>query len=134
MAPETHQNGAAHCLCGAVRLSFDEDRVLWRGHCHCANCRRNCAAPVTTFFGVANDGWTWTGTTPASYASSDHAERLFCPQCGTPMAYRSTRYPNETHFYAATLADPRDFAPEVHFNYSEHLDWLKLHDDLPKRG
>ncbi|MEM7722131.1 MAG: GFA family protein [Pseudomonadota bacterium] len=115
-------------------MAYDADRVLWRGHCHCDSGRRNCAAPVTTFFAVANDGWHWTGETPSEFQSSDHATRLFCAKCGTPMAYRSTRYPDETHFYAATLADPVAFEPEQHFHWSEHLPWLPLADDLPRNG
>lgn len=50
------------------------------------------------------------------------------------MAYRSTRYPDETHFYAATLADPMAFEPEQHFHWSEHLPWLPLADELPRKG
>ena len=48
------------------------------------------------------------------------------------MAYASTKFPGEIHFYAAGLDDPSKFTPRNHFHYSEHLDWLPLHDDLPK--
>lgn len=87
---------------------------------------------MTTFFGVGDGGWSWTGDAPRSYASSDHATRMFCGRCGTPMAYRSKRYPDEIHFYAATLDDPQDFAPERHYHHGEHLPWLPLTDDLPR--
>ena len=50
------------------------------------------------------------------------------------MAYASTKFPGEIHFYAAGLDDPSKFTPRNHFHYSEHLDWLPLHDDLPKHG
>ena len=122
-----------HCLCGAVRFRYDPDRVNWRGYCHCASCRRNCAAPVTAFFGVANGGWAWIGAEPGQYQSSDHAMRFFCKTCGTPMAYASTQYPDELHFYA-TLDDPNDFTPEQHFHWSERLSWLALSDELPRKG
>ena len=122
------------CLCGAVRYRFDPARIRWQGHCHCESCRRNCAAPMTSYFGVLDDGWRWTGSAPRSYAHSDHAQRLFCGTCGTPMAYRSTRHPGEIHFYAASLDDPETYAPTAHFHWSERVSWLHLADDLPRKG
>jgi hypothetical protein len=89
---------------------------------------------MTTFFGVLDGGWRWTGVDAQIYPSSDHAERLFCGRYGSQVAYRSTRHPGEIHFYAASLDDPSDFAPEAHFHWSEHLPWLHLADDLPRKG
>ncbi len=119
------------CLCGAVRFEFTGS-PKWTGYCHCESCRRNCAAPVTAFFGVADENWRWTGETPGAYQVTDHATRYFCGTCGTPMAYRSTRFQGEIHFYAAGLDDPSGFTPKNDFHYGEHLDWLPLTDDLPK--
>jgi len=48
------------------------------------------------------------------------------------MAYDADRFPDEIHFYAASLDDPENFAPEFHVHCGEQLDWLKLADDLPK--
>ena len=82
--------------------------------------------------GVKNGDWRWTGNMPASYASTDHATRWFCDRCGTPMAYESTRFENEIHFYAATLENPEDFSPTQHFHHGEHLSWLSIQDDLKR--
>ena len=99
------------CLCGAVRFAFDPAGVLWRGHCHCESCRRQTSSPFTTFFGLRNSAWRWTGAAPEIYRSSPGVRRYFCPTCGTPMAFASTRYPEETHFYAARLDDPTGSCP-----------------------
>jgi len=119
-----------HCLCGAVTWAADGP-VNWAGFCHCESCRRNCAAPVTAFFGIPHGAWRWTGGAPKQF-TRDHATRYFCGACGTPVAYASTRFPDEIHFYAAGLDDPQDFTPTAHFHYSERLNWLGLHDDLKK--
>ena len=120
-----------HCLCGATSWETDGQQN-WAGFCHCESCRRKCAAPVTAFLGVENGHWQWTGQVPGAYASSDHATRYFCSTCGTTMAYASTRFPNEIHFYGASLANPSDFAPTQHFHHDERLAWLHLTDDLKK--
>jgi len=119
-----------HCLCGSVRFEYDSTK--WAGYCHCESCRRNCASPVTAFFGVKNGHWRWTARTPAKFMASSHATRWFCDRCGTPMAYASTRFPREIHFYAATLENPSEFEPTQHFHHGEHLSWLTIDDDLTR--
>lgn len=121
-----------HCLCGAVRFEFDS-APLWQAHCHCESCRRNCAAPFTSFLGVADGSWRWIAAAPGIYISSPGVERMFCATCGTPMAYRSVDFPGETHFYAATLDDPTDYTPQEHVHWDEHLPWLSISDNLPRR-
>lgn len=124
--------GAGQCLCGHVRFAY-AGGPNWVAHCHCASCRRACAAPFTTFLGVSDGSWRWLGPAPAVYASSPDVERLFCRQCGTQMAYRAGRWPGEQHFYAATLDDPTSVTPQEHVNYAEHLAWIVLADGLPRR-
>lgn len=119
------------CLCGAVTFEY-QGPENWRGHCHCASCRRNTASPFTTFLGVPRDACRFTGTQPSVYHSSPGVRRLFCGTCGTPMAYEADRYPEEVHFYAATLDDAASFAPQFHTHYAEKLPWIEIVDGLPK--
>ena len=124
---------SGHCLCGAVRFAFDA-APLWQAHCHCDSCRRQTASPMTTFLGLRDGTWRWTGAAPAVYASSPGVARWFCPVCGSPIAYKSDRFPDETHFYACLLEDPRQVTPQEHVHWDARLPWLHLADDLPKRG
>ena len=121
------------CLCGNIRYALDADRVRWRAHCHCESCRRNCSAPFTTWFGVPDTAFRWKAAAPAAYASSPGRTRFFCPACGTPMAYRTARRPDEIHLYAASLDESSGFAPEAHEFWAERVDWVQLADDLPRR-
>ncbi len=120
------------CLCGRVRFAF-EGPENWRAHCHCESCRRQTASPFTTFFGVADDRWRWTGEEPAVYASSPGVRRSFCATCGSPVAYAADRFPGETHFYASLLDEHADFRPQRHVFWAERVPWIVLADDLPKR-
>jgi hypothetical protein len=88
---------------------------------------------MTSFLGMADGTWEWTGTTPRSYQSSPGTWREFCPVCGTQMAFHTIRIPGERHFYAATLDDPAAFAPTEHDHSEERLPWLVLCDGLPQR-
>ena len=121
---------AGHCHCGATRYRFDEAAVLWRGICHCGDCTRAAGAPMVGWFGVRDGGWQWQGQTPGAYASSAPATRWFCTTCGTPLAFRSDRWPEEIHFTAATLDDPASFQPRAHFYTHAELPWARVTDDL----
>ena len=120
-----------HCLCGATSWEYSGDQT-WACYCHCDDCRRNCAAPVTAFIGVLLDSFKWTGNTPKIYRSSKGVQRHFCGTCGTPMAFQAEHYAGEIHLYAASLEHPQDFKPKFHVHCAEKLDWLQLSDDLPK--
>lgn len=120
------------CLCGAVTYAFDANATIWTGHCHCESCRRACSAPMVSWFGVPNAAWQWAGAAPAHFKSSAWADRYFCIKCGSQMAYRSDKLPNEIHGLAATLDDPTQYAPQAHFFHSKRLPWLHIADDLPR--
>jgi hypothetical protein len=47
------------------------------------------------------------------------------------MAFESERWPDEIHFYAASLESPNDFAPQFHVHCAEKLHWIALNDGLP---
>ena len=48
------------CLCGRVSFEYHGPEI-WRGHCHCESCRRNTSSPFTTWFGVSNSAYRFTG-------------------------------------------------------------------------
>lgn len=121
-----------HCLCGTVSFACDA-APLWQSHCHCQSCRRATASGFTSFLGVADGHWRWSGTAPVPHASSPGVRRDFCATCGTQMACRSDRFPGECHVYAATLDDPSADAPTGHVHTAEQLPWVHLADGLPRR-
>ncbi len=121
---------SGRCLCGAVRFTCTA-APRWQAHCHCESCRRATASPFTSFFGTVDDVWSWAGAEPAGFASSPGVQRFCCPTCGSQMAFRSTRWPDEMHFYAAMLDDPSTFAPTAHFHSAEMMPWVHLSDGLP---
>jgi len=123
---------SGHCLCTATRYAFEVDAVLWQAICHCESCRRATGAPFVGWLGVRDGAWLWTGQKPGQYASSPGVTRSFCTTCGTPLTFASTRWPNETHFLAATLDDPADYHPTAHVFAREALDWAAGHDGLPR--
>ena len=126
---------SGHCLCGRISFSYDGE-PSWACYCHCDDCTRNCASPVTAFLGVPLSGFQWLvdsmPAAPRYYSSSPGVKRFFCDQCGTPMAFQATHYPGEIHLYAATLDNPETFTPAFHVHHASHKSWLGMEDMLKK--
>ncbi len=120
-----------HCLCGVVRWQYS-GKETWACYCHCKDCTRNCAAPVTAFIGVELKSFEWTNGEPRFYRSTAGVKRFFCENCGTPMAFQAEHYAGEIHLYAATLENPEEFKPEFHVHTDRQLSWLELTDELPR--
>ena len=86
---------------------------------------------MTAYIGIPDGQWRWLGAAPKIFRSSPGVERSFCPDCGTPMSFRSDRMSDTMHLYIATLEDPNVLAPTLHVAIEEKLDWLTLNDTLP---
>ncbi len=120
-----------HCLCGTCGFAYS-GAPRFMAHCHCESCRRATAAPFTSFIGIPDGQWRWTGAPPQEYCSSPGVIRSFCPQCGSQLAYRAENFAGEIHFYAALLDEPANFVPTLHVHSDEMLPWLHLSDTLPR--
>lgn len=122
------------CLCGSVRYSAALPSK-WVAHCHCSYCRRAHGAAFVTWAGFPLEQFAFDdgSQTPTWYASSPGAERAFCPRCGSPMLFRSVRWPGEIHVARALVSGPLDKEPSAHVFWENHVPWLSLDDELPKK-
>ena len=86
--PETHTGG---CYCGAVEIEV-RGEPLEMGYCHCENCRRYSAAPVSAFTLWKPDqvkitkGKEFLG----KFKSSEISDRRYCTKCGGHVMRRSS--------------------------------------------
>ena len=101
------------CQCGAVRYALHR-RPARPCICHCRMCQKAAGNVFGTFAGVPAEHFELTRGQFAGFQTSFEAERCFCRDCGTPLAYRtldgswvsvtigSLDHPEEmrpTHFY-----------------------------------
>jgi hypothetical protein len=124
---------AGGCLCGAVGLRLTLPSK-WVAHCHCTLCQRAHGAPFVTWAGF--DAAQVAIADPDGclrwYRSSAHGERAHCGRCGTPLLFRSPRWPGELHVARACIPAPLDREPEAHVHWASRVAWLDWHDDLPR--
>jgi len=114
------------CHCGAVRYEAAETPKR-HSICHCSDCRRSTGAPMVAWAVYdANDVRVTKGE-PRWRASSENAQRGFCPACATGLFYRSEKFlPGLIDIQSATLDDPgRLPPPSAHVQVAERIAWVR---------
>ncbi len=115
------------CMCGAVRFSFSGP-PRFVADCVCESCRRAHGASAVCWVGVRTPQFRFDTDDDVVrwYASSAESERGFCPQCGTRILFRSSKWAGEMHMALACITPPHDLvATEVGFR-QEFPAWTAL--------
>lgn len=107
------------------------EQVLHHALCHCCDCRRHAGAPMVSWAMVPADQVKISGELKG-YASSEHAVRQFCPDCGTSLFYINEKMlPGMIDIQTATLDDPNAIPIQAHIQTADRIGWMEKVDDLP---
>lgn len=121
------------CLCDAVRIVVDGRHVAGVGACHCAMCRR-WSGGVFMAFTASPETVTVTGEV-ARHASSDFAERAFCPVCGSHLWLRDTDTPGRDYELLPGLFAEAAGFPLISEVYADRAPvWARLAGDHRRRS
>ena len=120
------------CHCGAIRYEVAGEPTH-SSVCHCSDCRSHAGAPFVAWAGYPAQAVKLVAGEPKVYASSQHATRHFCGECGTGLFYYNEAFlPGMVDVQTSTLDDPEAHPPRLHVQVAERLGWLDGVDDLPK--
>ncbi len=118
------------CQCGAVRFVCDAEPELV-AMCHCHMCRRAHAAPSVAW-AMFRDSTVQISGAMRRYASSPEAQRHFCAQCGTPLAFTASFLPGLIDLAVGAFDAPETLPPQLHYWQDSALSWCRHADDLPR--
>ena len=119
------------CLCGAVAITVDGPHVAAIGACHCAMCRR-WSGTVLAGFGVEPQAVTVEGEV-ARFASSEFAERVFCPRCGSHLWFKDTEEGAEYEFAPGIFAEAAAFPLISEIYVDRAPGYARLAGDHPRK-
>jgi hypothetical protein len=121
------------CACGSVRYRLNS-APYDAGWCHCRICQLVSGAPAMAFATVPAGDLVFTkgGDAVKTFASSSFGHRLFCGQCGTPLAMKVDHQPETIDFTVATLDEPDAVAPGFHIFHASRIGWFETADELPR--
>jgi hypothetical protein len=119
------------CQCGAVRYQVTGEPAH-TALCHCTDCRKSAGAPVVHWACFPAEGFALLQGELREYRSSEHAIWMFCPACGTGVAYRNERVlPGMIDVQGGTLDEPERLPPQIQIQTAERLPWMASAHDLP---
>lgn len=120
------------CQCGAVRYHASE--MLDNSHiCHCRMCQKAVGNIFATLVAAPREAITWTRGQPARFRSSEHVDRGFCAQCGTPLFYDDTSG-GRVNFTIGSLDHPELFPPRANTGNEGRVPWFETVAELPSSG
>jgi len=117
------------CQCGGVVFTAD-GQPNGITNCHCRMCQKASGAPYVTWVEFSADAVRWMGVEPAWRASSDAAERGFCPECGTPVAFVYNQG-RDIDLPSVLFDDPERFRPGDEIWTDSRRSWVVLNARLP---
>lgn len=119
------------CHCGAIRYEVSGTPV-YHALCHCTDCRKSSGAPAVAWALFPAGAISVTGT-PKVHASSEHARRHFCPDCGSGLFYTNeVVFPGMMDIQSAALDDPDTIPLGIHVQTAERIGWMKTAHELPQ--
>ncbi|WP_075995296.1 GFA family protein [Salaquimonas pukyongi] len=120
-----------HCRCGAMVMIAAAEPVF-SVYCHCDDCRRAAGAPVLAAVAFMKDAIDWQSAGSLKRHTNGTAHRLFCGECGSPVAQEHDSAADRTFFNTGFMDAPERYPPQAHTFEGEQLGWLELKDSLPR--
>ena len=117
------------CACGAVKFEA-VGKPLRAGLCHCLTCRKFHGSAFNPFV-VFRFHQVFIAGSLKAWRSSDHASRLSCGVCSSPICYQEDDGA-EIEMNMGSFDEPSLFAPTYENWIGSREDWLP-HLGLPER-
>ena len=122
------------CFCGvlAFEVQGPPERMV---NCFCDDCRRFVGGGPAHLIGVNWRGFDLTKGNLKTFThpggSGHNVERMFCGDCGTPVAARPTKVANLVFVIAGALADPSNFQPQAAVWTGSAQSWHCIAQGIP---
>jgi hypothetical protein len=121
------------CLCGKVTYEAEGDPVF-AGLCYCRDCQKASGAPHGAFAAYPAGNLKLTGETAAFSTTADSgatATRHFCPNCGSWIFGRNSRFAEIVAVTVGTMDDSAGFEPKLGFYECRRQAWDAKPEGLP---
>jgi hypothetical protein len=117
------------CQCGAIRFRVT-GKPLNSSICHCRMCQKAFGAYYAPLVSVNKADLRWTRGVLKHFHSSNHVQRGFCADCGTPMTYEAA---DGIGIAAGAFDDPASVQPTIQYGIEGKLSFVDRLHTLPER-
>jgi hypothetical protein len=122
------------CLCGQVRYSASADPAIVVV-CHCKDCQKQSGTAFSIEIGVPKSTMSIKGQVKTFHHTGDSGqpvERIFCPECGSPITSEIVVIPELSFIKGHTLDDTSWLDPKMHIYCDSKAQWTVIPDDSQK--
>jgi len=116
------------CLCGKVRYS-GEAEPIFAGVCHCTNCQKGTGTAFNTVVAVPKPTVSLSGAVSTYEGRGDTGNavyKMFCPECGSPVAEEAAVMADVIMIPVGTLDDPGQVKPAMQIYCDSAQPWAVL--------
>ena len=121
------------CLCGSVQYELTA-RPQDVYYCHCRDCQILSGSAFHVLGIVERDSINILSGEIARYQHTTDSgftmTREFCPECGTPLFVRSTRFPEVEMFTVSALEEPESVEPSFQIWSASKISWSTIDVEL----
>ena len=120
------------CQCGAVR--YRAEPIIDNAHiCHCRMCQKAVGNFFAALVGAPKETFALTRGEPATFRSSEHVERGYCRDCGTPLFYNgvNSKYVSLT---IGSMDHPERLKPMSQDGIEGRMPWFSELTSVPDYG
>jgi hypothetical protein len=124
----------AQCHCGALQVMATGEPE-WVNVCHCKACQRRTGAVMHSGAYFASSRVLIEGATKVYSRPADSGLEIsfhFCPQCGSNVYWRASRFPDHYGIAVGAFADPAFPAPGFSVWEEAMHAWLGLSPDIAR--
>ena len=121
------------CLCGALRYEArpDPDTAYC---CHCRDCQIGSGsafhagvfADLSSFRVLSGETATYSKVAD----SGNRIDRIFCPNCGTPVYWTGEKFPEQVILTVSSLDKPESIVPVREIWTHRAMPWSRIREDL----
>src|SRR3546814_9016363 len=115
---DVHTGG---CQCGAVRFRV-AGKLTDSSICQCRMCQKAFGAYYAPLVSVRGADLQLTRGSLKHFRSSNHVQRGFCEDCGTPLTYEAV---DGIAIAAGAFDDPASVPPTIQYRSEEHTSELQ---------
>jgi hypothetical protein len=122
------------CLCGKVRYSAEAEPIFV-GVCHCTNCQKSSGTAFNAVIAVPKPAVNLTGTVKTYEGRGDTGNavfKLFCPECGSPVAEEAAVMADVVMIPTGTLDNPGAVKPAMQIYCDSAQPWALLGGDVQR--
>ena len=120
-----------HCRCEQIVMVANCE-PHYSLFCHCDDCRRSTGAPVLAAVGFLKEHVNWESDASLARFKNGAATRLFCNNCGSPIAQEHKSLDDTIFVNTGFMDNPENYPPNAHTFSGQQLPWLNLKDDLQR--